>query len=74
MMARMALKHTLPANCPDGISEANQQHHARELLLSTMMKLMALVVLSLSTSLHETVRKVNSLLVSLPIRRSHAPA
>lgn len=66
MMARMALEHALPAGWVDEVFEANrQQQYARELLFSTVVELMTLVVLGLRPSLHAAARKMDGLPVSL---------
>ncbi len=66
VMARMALEHALPAGWVDEVFETNrQQQYARELLFSTVVELMTLVVLGLRPSLHAAARKMDGLPVSL---------
>ena len=65
-MARVTLKHALPAGWVDEVFEAHRQRqYSRELLFSTVVELMTLVSLGLRPSLHAAARQMPSLPVSL---------
>lgn len=65
-MARMALERAFPAGWVDEVFEAHRdKQYARELLFSTVLELMTLVVLGLRPSLHAAARKAEHLPVSL---------
>ena len=66
VMARTALEHAFPPGWVDAVFEAHRQRqYARELLFSTVVELMTLVVLGLRPSLHAAARQMDGLPVSL---------
>ena len=67
LMARTALEHALPAGWIDEVFEQHRQwQYTRELLFSTVVRLMMLVALGLRSSLHAAAREAEDLTVSLP--------
>jgi hypothetical protein len=67
LVARTALEHALPARWIDGVFEQHrQQQSTRELLFSTVVRLMMLLALGLPSSLHAAAREAEDLTVSLP--------
>ncbi|QRE74983.1 hypothetical protein F1D61_16525 [Methylobacterium aquaticum] len=66
-MARTALEHALPAGWVDEVFEQHRQwQYTRELLFSTVVRLMMLVALGLRSSLHAAAREAEDPTVSLP--------
>lgn len=67
LMARTALEHALPAGWVDEVFDQHRQwQYTRELLFSTVVRLMMLVALGLRSSLHAAAREAEDLTVSLP--------
>lgn len=67
VMARLALERALQAEWVDALFEAHRQRqYTRELLFSTVIDLMSLVVLGLQPSLHAAAQASEALSVSLP--------
>jgi len=67
VMARVALERALSAEWVDELFEAHRQRqYTRELLFSTVVQLMSLVVLGLRPSLHAAAQHCEALSVSLP--------
>ena len=65
-MARTVLEQAFPPNWIDDVFEAHRRcQYARELLFSTVVELMTLVVLGLRPSLHAAARRSENLPVSL---------
>ncbi len=66
-MARTGLEHALPAGWVDEVFDQHRQwQYTRELLFSTVVRLMMLVALGLRSSLHAAAREAEDLTVSLP--------
>lgn len=66
VMARLALEQAMPASWVDEVFESHRQRqYPRELMFSTVVELMTLVVLGLRPSLHAAARKMEHLPVSL---------
>lgn len=67
VMARVALEHALSAERVDTLFEAHRQRqYTRELLFSTVVQMMSLVVLGLQPSVHAAAQASEDLSVSLP--------
>ena len=65
-MARTVLEEAFPPDWIDDVFETHRQsQYARELLFSTVVELMTLVVLGLRPSLHAAARRSENLPVSL---------
>lgn len=67
LMARTAVEHALLAGWVDEVFEQHRQRqYTRELLFSTVVRLMMLVALGLRSSLHAAAREAEDPTVSLP--------
>lgn len=66
VMARLALEEALPAGWVNEVfAQCRQRQYPRELMFSTVIEVMTLVVLGLRPSVHAAARKLDTLPVSL---------